>query len=371
MKLQASYPIMLCKGVMRMKVMVYEGPKRIVVREAEDLPLEANQVRIETMYTGISHGTEMAVYRGTAPFFTRKRDSAGLFVPADYQEAWSYPVRSSDSGVWYMGYACVGQVVEAGSQASMLKPGDIVYCNAPHQTQTVVREEQAIKLPEGLRPEYGVFFTNLMTAFNAILDTRIKLGDMVVISGLGVLGQLAAQLCAMSGAFAVYGVDPLEKRGRTALENGLTAAFSPGTTADVAREIRGLTGGRGADGVIEVSGNVQALKEAIRIAANDTTVTAAGWYQGDCHALNLAEEFHHNRVSIRSSQTGGINPEIRHMWDYRRKEAACLDLLTRLKLDNLITTVFPYEDISQAYEAIDKNQGDMIQAVLRYGGTDQ
>ncbi|MDF2923563.1 MAG: adh 4 [Paenibacillaceae bacterium] len=346
--------------------MVYEGPRHIVIEEAHDLPLGEGQVRIETMYTGISHGTEMAVYRGTAPFFSRKKDASGLFVEADSTELWSYPVRSSDSGVWYMGYAAVGRVVETGPGVKTLQPGDIVYCNTPHQSQTVKPENQAVKLPVGLKPEYGIFFTNLMTAYNAILDANIKLGDIMVVSGLGVLGQLAAQMCRMSGASAVYGVDLLEKRGQAALENGLTAAFSPLSTPEVAREIRKLTNGRGADGVIEVSGNVQALQEAIRIAARDTTVTAVGWYQGFCHSLNLAEEFHHNRITIRSSQTGGINPEIRHMWNHQRKEAACLELLSRLKLDNLITTVIPYGEIARAYEEIDRNPGDIIQVVLKY-----
>lgn len=350
-----------------MKIMVYEGPRQIALREAPDAPLGGGQVRIETLFSGISHGTEMAVYRGTAPFFRRKKDEAtGLFVPAESDEVWSYPVRSCDPGVWYMGYASVGRVVEAGPGVKTLKAGDIVYCNAPHQTQNVKNEAEAIRLPDGLKPEYGIFFTNLMTAYNAILDTEIKLGDTIVVSGLGVLGQLAAQMCKLSGASRVYGVDLFERRSRAALENGIDAVFNPAATPDVAMEIRRRTRNRGPDAVIEISGNVKALNEAIRIAAPDTTVTAVGWYQGACDALDLSEEFHHNRIAVRCSQSGNINPSIRHMWDYARKERTCLALLGRLKLENMITHKVPYANIADAYREIDLKPEGVIQAILAY-----
>ena len=79
------------------------------------MQLKENEVRIQTLYTGISHGTEMSVYRGIAPFFERTKDGHyGIFRPAEEKEKWSYPVRSCDPGVWYMGYACVGEVIEVG-----------------------------------------------------------------------------------------------------------------------------------------------------------------------------------------------------------------------------------------------------------------
>ena len=350
-----------------MKVMVYEGVGQIAIQEVPDLPIARDQVRIDTLFTGISHGTEMAVYRGTAPFFRRQKDvSTGLFGPAEQDQVWSYPVRSCDPGVWYMGYAHVGRVVEKGPNVRRLEIGDIVYSNAPHQTQVVKNETETVKLPPGLKPEYGVFFTNLMTAFNAILDTRIKLGDTVVVSGLGVLGQLLVQMCKMSGALCVYGVDLLEGRRLAALANGADAVFDPAQTPDVAAEIRKLTGNKGPDSVIEASGSVAALQEAIRIAAPDTTVTALGWYQGACQALNLSEEFHHNRIIVRSSQAGAIQPEIRHMWDDARKERTCLELLGRLKLDNLITGMVPYDRIADAYREIDTHSAQSIQMVLQY-----
>ena len=83
-----------------MKVMIYEGPRKLRLAEVEDMPINKNEVRIQTMFSGISHGTEMNVYRGNAPFFRRKADwDVRLFRPADESEKWSYPIRSCDPGV--------------------------------------------------------------------------------------------------------------------------------------------------------------------------------------------------------------------------------------------------------------------------------
>jgi len=348
-----------------MKVMIYEGPKTISLAEVPDFPLTKDQIRTKTLYSGLSHGTEVNVYRGIAPFFKHKMDpETNLFVPAE-QDAWTFPIRSCDPGVWYMGYANVGEVIEKGADVKDFEIGDIVFSSSPHQSQVVLDAADAVKLPKGLKPEQGVFFANLITAYNAILDSEIKLGDKVAVSGLGVLGQLVSQMVKMSGALEVYGIDLFEKRREAAAANGVDKTFDP-TDGDVAMKIRELTNKKGPDLVIESSGNVKGLHNAIRVAAPDTTITALSWYQGACTDLNLAEEFHHNRVTIRCSQMVWINPKFRHMWDTDRRKQTCVELIQRLKLGNLITNIIPYDEISTAYDLVDKHPADIIQVVLKY-----
>jgi len=349
-----------------MKIMVYDGPRQLHVEEAPSLPMGKEQIRIKTLYSGISHGTEMSIYRGIAPFYTRRQDpETRLFLPAESCDVWRFPVRSCDPGVWYMGYAAVGEVVEAGENVKNLKKGDIVAVSAPHQSESVVDAAGAYVLPKGLPPEYGIFFTNLLTTFNGIMDSHITLGETVAVSGLGVLGQLVCQMARMSGARQVFGIDMLAPRRQAALENGCDEVFDP-AAADVALEIRRRTGNRGADKVIEVSGNSRALNEAIRIAAPETTVTAISWYQGELKNVNLSEEFHHNRIGIKQSQTNHIDPSFRELWDYARRVDTCMELLGRLKLANLITQRFNYDHISDAYALIDKNPDKVIQAMITY-----
>ncbi|MEK0314604.1 zinc-dependent alcohol dehydrogenase [Cohnella sp. 56] len=350
-----------------MKITKYMAPRTLIVEDVDSALLKPNEVRAQSILSAVSHGSEMNVYRGIAPFFRRKQDPEfRLFEDAGEEETWQYPIRSCDPGVWYMGYSNVGRVIEVGQEVTSIQVGDIIYAHAPHQSHIIKPADEVVKLPDQIKPEQAIFFTNLMTTYNGILDSSIKLGDTVVVMGLGVLGQMLAQMAKLSGAFQVIGVDLFERRLKTAKANGADYVFNPQTTADIAKEVRKLTNGKGADLVIEATGNQKSLKEAIRIAAPDTTITALGWYQGACTALDLSEEFHHNRVTIRSSQTGGINPSIRHMYSDERKVRHCLQLLEKLKLENLVTHRYDLEDIQSAYEQIDQDPSEIIQVAITY-----
>ena len=81
---------------------------------------------------------------------------------------------------------------------------------------------------------------------------------------------------------------------------------SSATQGDLALAVREHTKGRGADRVIELTGAYPALHQAIRVAGAGGTVIAAGFYQGPATALALGEEFHHNQVTLVSSQIGSL-----------------------------------------------------------------
>ena len=85
----------------------------------------------------------------------------------------------------------------------------------------------------------------------------------------------------------------------------------------------------------------------------------------DYHKVDLSEEFHHNRIGIKQSQTGHVAPEFSNLWDYPRRVESCLEILKKLKTDNLFTE-FAYDDICTAYYTIDKEPAKIIQAVITY-----
>ena len=351
-----------------MKILMYAAPKTMRHEVVEDFPLGPHDLRAKTLYTGISHGTEMSVYRNLVPQFSKVNDPiTRLLLPADESSAWHYPIRSCDPGAWALGYSNVAQVVEVGSEVAGFEPGDIVYSASPHQSQVVKPASEFMKVPRHIDPKYVIFFFNLMTTYNAILDARIKLGDVVVVSGLGLLGQLCAQMAKMSGASKVYGIDVYEKRRKAAEENGCDETFDPTVEGDIALAIRRRTKNRGADVVIEVSGNTRALNEAIRIAAPETTVIVVSWYQSEAKGLYLADEFHHNRIGIKQSQSAHVDPAFSHTYSLERRQEECLQILTRLSLDNLMTVV-PYDDAPAAYKHVDQHPEDVIQIVFEYEG---
>ena len=266
------------------------APRSAVLQQAPTPEPAAREVKIRTAYSGISAGTEMNVYRGVAPQWRRRQDPATGLFSEDTPE-WTYPL--------VYGYANVGTVEEVGREVESISEGDVVFSYRPHCAVVVEDANAVIVLPELPDVRRGVFLANLNTALNGVLDARPALGDVVVVSGLGVIGLLVTHLVRQAGAGLIVGIDPIPKRRSLALEAGANHAMSP--TEPVADVVRRLTGGRGADIVLEVSGAASALNEAIRLVGFGGQVVAMSWYGGSFESLSLAGEFHHNRVRIRSS----------------------------------------------------------------------
>src|SRR5688572_2447755 len=89
--------------------LVLNAPRSLAFAPLEATPLAADQVRIRTLFSGVSAGTELSQYRGTNPFMQRRWDErTRLFVAAD-SPSWPYPVRN-------LGYEEVGEIVEIGSE---------------------------------------------------------------------------------------------------------------------------------------------------------------------------------------------------------------------------------------------------------------
>lgn len=333
------------------------APRSVEVRVIDVPAPGAGEVRLATMFSGISAGTEMNVYRGTAPQWSNQRNSeTGLFERSDTPE-FSYPLA--------YGYAAVSRVESVGDGVTRLAVGDLVFSYTPHQSYVVVPADQPILLPDLDDPHFGMLMANLNTALNGVLDARIAFGDVVVVSGLGVIGLLITQLARRSGAGTIIGVDRLAHRRELAERFGADITLDP--SVGVAEAVRAASGNRGADVVIEVSGAAPALNEAIRTVGLAGRVIAMSWYGGTFESLNLSGEFHHNRPRIISSQVGTISPELGPLWSTSRREQVVKTLLTTLDLAPLFTNEFPIEQAGAAYELVDATSGDLVQCVLTYG----
>ena len=338
------------------KTLLFNGPRSIGYSEREEEPLKAGQVRVKTLFSGISHGTEMAMNRGTAPFLSKKIDpETGLFVKSD-APAHSYPAAS--------GYENVGEVVELGESVTKLNIGDKVFSHHCHETGYISDERGLIKLEADLAPELGLFIALTRVAHNGILDARINLGETVAVFGLGIVGQLAVQMAKASGAETVIGVDVYEHRLKKAKELGADVILNP-QTEDVGIKVTKLTSKRGADVALECSGTYPALHEAIRTVGYNGTVVALSYYQGAGTSLYLGEEFHHRRVQIKCSQNGGTDPALSH-WTNNRRTEAVVKLLSKLRLKELITHIYDFEAGAKAYEMVDKHPEEVLFAVLKY-----
>lgn len=339
------------------------GPKKIELMEYQEKPLEPTEVRAKAVMSGISHGTEISLYRGSSPFHNKAFDpNLRLFVDAPQEKAYQAK----------LGYEWVGRVAEVGAQVEGYQPGDLVHLPFPHgQTRTFAPADMGLlgvkgPLPESVSPDQAVFLGTTSIAMQAVHDAQIKVGDHVVVFGLGVLGLLAVQLARINGAGWIAAVDPIASRRRLAEAFGANMTFDP-IEKDIGLAIK--SDFQGADVAIEFSGSYEALHQAIRSVRMAGLVVAAGFYQGGGASLRLGEEWLHNRVSMVASMRGWGNPHRQYpMWDRPRLRETAIALMGagELKVKALLTHKVRFENAQDAYELIDASDGEVLKVALEY-----
>jgi 2-desacetyl-2-hydroxyethyl bacteriochlorophyllide A dehydrogenase len=340
------------------------APRSIRLGPYDEQDVAPDQVRAEAILSGISHGTELALYRGISPFDGKRFDPDLRLFTADVATA-TYPMR--------LGYEWVGRVREAGAAVHALGIGDLVHLALPHRETHTVTVDHAPSapwtvLPRGTDADRAVLLQSATIALQAIHDAHLKLGDTVAVFGLGAFGLLAVQLARLSGAAWIAGVDPIAGRRELAHTFGADAVLDPSTT-DAGRELKVATGRSGVDVAIEFSGHYAALHHAMRSARLAGTVVAAGFYTGGSgDELRLAEEWHHNRLTLVGSMSGWGAPHREPGWDRRRLRGTALDLLVsgRLDVDALLTDRIPFARAAEAYELIDRKPEETIRVLLTY-----
>jgi 2-desacetyl-2-hydroxyethyl bacteriochlorophyllide A dehydrogenase len=351
------------------RTLVLDGPRQLRLAEQPSRSLGPGEVRLRARLSGISHGTELSLYRGTSAFADKVFDR-GLraFVEPPAGSASAYPVT--------LGYEMISEVVEVGPGVTEVTVGDLVHTGTPHQEETVLDLAASLRatyplvvLPTDERLERGVFLSLAAVALQAVHDAEIKLGDAVSVHGLGAIGLLAVQMCRLEGIQNVIGIDPEPHR------RDLAARFGATHVLDAADDKLGLTvrdrnGGHGVDVAIEVSGSDRGLQGALSAAGLGGTVVAAGFYQGGAAHLRLGEEFHHNRLSLIAS-VGSWGAPDRHapLWNRRRvlDTAARLLFTDRVAVDGLLDRTFPFEEAPAAYRWLDEHPHDAVKVALAYG----
>jgi 2-desacetyl-2-hydroxyethyl bacteriochlorophyllide A dehydrogenase len=341
-----------------MKEFVLAAPGQIDFREYSEPKVEAKEVRIRAIVSGIKHGTEMTLYRGKTPFATRSFDPIyRMFMPQDGQGL--YPL---NLGSWL-----VGEVIEVGSAVTRFKIGDKVHGGMAHRPINVRPEETLFALAPNMKPETALFTDPAIFALGAVHDAQVKVGDRVAIFGMGALGLLAVQIARLNGAETVIAVDTIDTRLELAQRFGANAILNA-NRCDPAVEIKNLTGMKGVDVAIDISGAYSALQSAIRCVQMCGLIVSAGYYSGTPQ-LELGAEWHHNRPTFVSSMPVWGNPHRCHpLWDLKRTEETALRFLEngRLITDPMIGKRFRYEDAVEAYQFIDQHPEETLKTLLYY-----
>jgi len=319
-------------------------------------PLAADQVLVHTAVSAISAGTEMLLYRGQWP----------PDLPVDetieaLSGSFAYPLA--------YGYACVGQVVDVGSEVAGEWVGRWVFAFQPHQRYFAARPDGLLPLPEGMAPETAVFLPNMETAVSFVMDGRPVIGEQVAVLGQGVVGLLTTMLLAEFPLAALATVDGYPLRRDWSIRLGATAVFDP-TTPDALNDMRtALQGDRpysGADLVFELSGNPAALDMAIGAAGFNGRVLIGSWYGQKRADVDLGGAFHRGQMQLISSQVSRLHPRWHGRFDKKRRLQTAWRMLAQHNPARLITHRFPLNEADKAYHLLDQEGGTTVQVIFTY-----
>jgi threonine dehydrogenase-like Zn-dependent dehydrogenase len=331
------------------KAAALDGAGRISLVEEDVPPLQPGTVMVETHCSLVSPGTEL---KGGWRALKARRD--------DPKEVGRKKV---------FGYSNTGVVLETGEGAEEFKPGDRVACvgagKAQHADYCVVPHNLCVPLPDDVSFARGTYAMLAATALHALRRDRPEFGERAAVLGLGLVGQLTAQLYGLAGIY-VIGWDPIAKRVDVALGAGMDAGAVIGSD-DPVEKTRDFTEGRGLDSaVVAIPGEADAAMEdlyrCMKVSPDGhvmgTIVIVGGTRFAYPHTT-------HNLDIVRAARTGpgyhdddwevgGPYPPVFMRWTTQTNLELCLRLIAedRLKVDCLTSHTIPLEDVESGINAI-------------------
>lgn len=322
------------------RALIYVAPKRAEIRTVALLSVKDDpgmaHVKVRTLFSGLSRGTERLVFEGNLP----RSEWARMRAP-NQEGDFPFPVK--------YGYAAVGRV-EHGPDSLL---GVTVFGLFPHQDQWLARTEDVIAVPSGVPARRASLAANMETALNAVWDSGVSAGHNVLIIGAGVLGLLvAAVVGGMPGvSLAVVDVRP----ERAALAQALGAEFFAPEDAP-----------GGMDVIFHTSASEAGLRLALDCAAFEGRIIELSWFGNRSVSLPLGEAFHSQRLQLISSQVGHVAPAQRARWSHRRRLEAALALLNDPRLDALVTEEVAFDDLPRELPRLLGDDATGLATVIRY-----
>lgn len=320
---------------MKNEQIVFVAPWQAELRTAElsDEAVGEGCALVRKLYTLISPGTELACLSGGEAWFAMPG------VP---------------------GYAAVSEVVEIGANEAGIAPGDLVFHYGKHSRYEKVSTSGVfLRIPPEMDPRHAPFTRMATVAMTSLRVSSIQLGDAVAVTGLGLIGNMAAQLATLQGA-KVIGVDLADNRLLLAEECGVALALHGGGD-ELAASIKAATGGEGVATVIEATGVPKVAVDALPWIAPFGELIFLGSPRGEYQA-DVTDIFNYSHLVGR----GCITFKGAHEWRFPvepdkfvkhslvRNSRIVFDLISggKLKIEPLISHMLKPENAPLAYEGL-------------------
>lgn len=321
---------------------------RLDIEEIDPTDLAPDQLLIETEWTFISAGTELANFTGVEPK-TRERGS-WCFYP------------------WRSGYANVGIVKGIGAGVTRARVGERVFTYANHEALAKYSQQKLVyPVPDDIAPDIAVASRMAGVAATSILVTAIHGAPSVAIFGLGLVGNLASQLFNARGC-RVIAVDPIAERRELASSVGIPNVIC-GTQEEVQAQIMDLTDGGGADIGVDAVGHsavcMQALHATRKLGQMVILGTPRAPVQGNL--TDFLGKAHYSSIRVLGALEWQfpMYPTIGADTSQFEKQRMIFDWVRdgRIQVEPLISHRLPPQDIEKAYQGL-LHQKDQFTGVL-------
>ncbi len=283
-----------------------------------------------------------------------------------------------------LGYSCAGEVIEVGSEATEFQVGDRVACAglnfANHAEIDYIPRNLAVKIPGHLSYDDAAFVTIGAIAMQGVRLAEIQLGDKVVVMGLGLIGQVAAQLARCAGGSVL--VSDLDfSKGELAASLGADRIVE--SSGNLVGAVKEFTNGHGADVVLLCASTksddlVQKAAEISRLKGTVIVVGDVGLHLERRPFFEKELKF----IVSRSYGPGRYDPtyEVRGhdyplpyvRWTEGRNMDSFLELISRklVSVQSLVTHRYPIEKAEDAYKVVTGEVAEpAIAILLEYSGT--
>lgn len=258
------------------KIWVAEKWQTEFVEQDDQLVIENEfEVIVKNHYTHLSAGTELACLAGLEDWFK---------IPES------------------PGYTGIGQVIETGTGVTKVDVGDMVYTYSTHSQYFKLNLTDrwhgvCVKLPEGINLQWASFTHMAGIALTAIRNSRIELGDYILVSGQGVIGNFAAQLAQLQGARVIVS-DINEKRLQVSGQCGLKLMVNP-SKQNLKDSILKITKGKGVSAYIDATGVAAVIEQGTDCVGINGEIILLGSprtpYQADI--TNFLGHFHYGQFN--------------------------------------------------------------------------
>lgn len=279
------------------------------------------------------------------------------------------------------GYSAAGEIIAVGSEVVGFRLGDRVACAgagvANHAEFIDVPVNLAVKIP----PQVGLDVASTATlgaiAMQGVRRAKPTLGESIVVIGLGLLGQLCAQILRANGC-KVFGVDVDAQRLAIATASGIDHALNP-ADGDYVAAVQRMTDGLGADAAIicAAGGSDDIVSKAMQCCRRKGRVVLVGdvglhlqrsdFYQKELDFL-ISTSYGPGRYDPAYEEGGSDYPISYVRWTENRNMQAYLDLLATggISFGSFPPAVFDLDEVNQAYGSVSGPRRNALVALLRY-----